>query len=401
MDRQSPTSPKRMKAKGLKALRLQLFVFSITRTLINTGFRMVYPFLPAIARGLGVDVRSITLAITTRSSLGIAAPFVGSLGDSIGRKRSMLLGLFSFSFGFLIVIIWPTYPSLFIALILGALGKIVFDPSMQAYLGDRTSYQQRGRAIAITELGWSGASLIGLPLVGWLIARSNWASPFPILGIFTLGMAIWLVRILPADDTLSEDRPRFNQAIIAIIEHPSALAALTISLLISISNESVNIIYGLWLESIFGLQVAALGAASAVIGLAELSGEGIVSVITDRLGKRRAVILGTLAIAAACLALPVIATSTAGALIGLFLFYLTFEFTFVSLIPMMTELVPSARATLLASNLAASALGRALGALVGPYLFEIAIFMNAAFSALVAVLSIIILVLAVKEDGSQ
>ncbi|MGD8849405.1 MAG: MFS transporter, partial [Anaerolineales bacterium] len=183
-----------MNSEDLKPLRLQLTIFSITRILINTGFRLIYPFLPTIARGLGVDVRSIALAITARSSLGIAAPFVGSLGDSIGRKRSMLLGLLTFSFGFAIVIIWPTYPSLFAALILGALGKIIFDPSMQAYLGDRTTYQQRGRAIAITELGWSGASLIGLPLVGWLIARSNWATPFPVLGLFTLGMAIWLAR---------------------------------------------------------------------------------------------------------------------------------------------------------------------------------------------------------------
>jgi predicted MFS family arabinose efflux permease len=347
---------------------------------------------------LGVDVRSIALAITARSSLGIAAPFVGSLGDSIGRKRSMLLGLLTFSFGFAIVIIWPTYPSLFAALILGALGKIIFDPSMQAYLGDRTTYQQRGRAIAITELGWSGASLIGLPLVGWLIARSNWATPFPVLGLFTLGMAIWLARLLPKDETPQRDRPSFGQTVSNIIEHPSALAALTISMLISVSNESVNIIYGIWLENSFGLQVAALGAASAVIGLAELSGEGIVALITDRLGKRRAVIYGSIAIALTCLLLPLIGSSTAGALVGLFLFYISFEFTFVSLIPMMTELVPTARATLLASNLAASALGRGLGAFIGPYLFDIALIANTVFSAAVVVIALIVLSLGVKED---
>jgi predicted MFS family arabinose efflux permease len=386
-----------MNGEDLKPLRLQLTIFSITRTLINTGFRMIYPFLPTIARGLGVDIRSIALAITARSSLGIAAPFVGSLGDSIGRKRSMLLGLLTFSFGFAIVIIWPTYPSLVIALILGALGKIIFDPSMQAYLGDRTTYQQRGRAIAITELGWSGASLIGLPFVGWLIARSNWATPFPVLALFTLGMALCLARLLPADEAPRRNRPTFRRTIATIVEHPSALAALSISLLISVSNESVNIIYGLWLENSFGLQVAALGAASAVIGLAEMGGEGIVAIITDRLGKRRAVIYGTLAIAATCLLLPSIAVSTAGALFGLFFFYISFEFTFVSLIPMMTELVPSARATLLASNLAASALGRGLGAFIGPYLFDIGLNANTGFAAIIAVVALIVLNLGVKE----
>jgi predicted MFS family arabinose efflux permease len=388
-----------MISKDLKPLRLQLIAFSITRMLINTGFRMIYPFLPTIARGLGVDVRSIALAITARSTLGIAAPFVGSLGDSVGRKRSMLLGLLTFSLGYIIVILWPTYASLFAALILGALGKIIFDPSMQAYLGDRTTYGQRGRAIAITELGWSGASLVGLPLVGWLIARSNWAAPFPLLGFFVLGMVFWLTRLLPEDERPQRDRPTFLTTAANIVKHPSALAALSIALLISVSNESVNIIYGVWLEGSFGLKVAALGAASAVIGLAELGGEGLVAVITDRLGKRRAVISGTLAIAATCLLLPQLAKNTAGALVGLFLFFLSFEFTFVSLIPMMTELVPSARATLLASNLAASALGRGLGAFIGPSLYDFGLLANAVFAAGVAILALAVIILGVKEDS--
>jgi hypothetical protein len=34
-------------------LRYQLAAFSLTRAVINTGFRMVYPFLPTFARGLG------------------------------------------------------------------------------------------------------------------------------------------------------------------------------------------------------------------------------------------------------------------------------------------------------------------------------------------------------------
>jgi predicted MFS family arabinose efflux permease len=36
---------------------------------------------------------------------------------------------------------------------------------------------------------------------------------------------------------------------------------------------------------------------------------------------------------------------------------------------MMTEVLPQARATLMATNLAASSLGRALGAIAGPWLY--------------------------------
>jgi predicted MFS family arabinose efflux permease len=88
-------------------------------------------------------------------------------------------------------------------------------------------------------------------------------------------------------------------------------------------------------------------------------------------------------------------------LIGLFLFYISFEFTFVSLIPMMTELVPSARATLLATNIAASAVGRGLGAFVGPYLFEAGLFANSVFAAAIAVLALVVLTLGVKEHSEE
>jgi predicted MFS family arabinose efflux permease len=69
------------------------------------------------------------------------------------------------------------------------------------------------------------------------------------------------------------------------------------------------------------------------------------------------------------LALPLFARTLAGALAGLFLFYFTFEFSVVSVIPLMTELVPEARATMMAGNAAAFSLGRALGSLLGPALY--------------------------------
>jgi predicted MFS family arabinose efflux permease len=119
------------------------------------------------------------------------------------------------------------------------------------------------------------------------------------------------------------------------------------------------------------LKIAALGAASAVIGFAELGGETLTAAITDRLGKARAVAGGVLLNCLAALALPFLGASLPGAFVGLFLFYLTFEFALVSSIPLMTEVFPPARATLMAGNVAAHSLGRALGALVTAPLFAL------------------------------
>lgn len=376
-----------MNSGSLAPLRARFIVFTFTRTVLNTGFRLVYPFIATFARALGVEVEAIALAVTARSALGLSGPLLGNLGDSIGRKRAMLFGLSLFALGFAVVLLLPSYPSLFIALLLGAAGKIIFDPAMQAHLGDHVAYDRRSTAIALTEIGWSGASLVGLPVVGWFIAEQGWVSPFPLLALMMLICIFLLWRVLPDDAPTPGSRITLRSAWTSIINYPPAIAALATSLLISVGNESVNIVYGLWLEGSFGLQVVALGAASSVIGFAELSGEGLVATITDRLGKKRAVSIGLLITAAACILLPIIGHSIAGVLFGLFLFYLSFEFTFVSLIPLVTELVPTARATLMAGNLAAAAGGRALGAVSGSWLFNFGIWTNATFGASLTLLA--------------
>ena len=357
-------------------LRYTLIAFSVTRSVINTMYRMVYPFMTVFARGLGVPVTQVAGAVALRSAMGLAAPLLGSTADRRGRKRGMLLGLGIFVFGVVLVVVRPAYLPFVGALLLTTIGKIMFDPAMQAYLGDRIGYARRGQAIALTELGWSLAFLVGVPLMGWLIARRGWTAPFPWLAAAGAGAAFLLWRILPADPTDQAPGPSLRLGLARIFGHPAALAGLALGMLASAGNETVNIVFGVWLEASFSLKVAALGAAAAVIGLAELSGEGLVVSITDRLGKRRAVATGLLVNCLACFALPILARTQAGALAALFLFYISFEFTLVSSIPLMTELVPDARATLMSANITALSLGRVLGAALGLALYPLGIQAN-------------------------
>ncbi len=387
-----------MAAPRTLRLRYQLLVFSVIRTIINTGFRMLYPFLPTFARGLGVDLSAVALAVTARSSVGLAAPIFGSIFDVRSRRSGMLIGLTLFAAGLAVVWIWPSYPAFFAALMLSGLGKAIFDPAMQAYLGDRVAYSRRGLALAVVEFGWSAAFLVGVPLMGWLIAVRGWQAPFPVLAGLSLlaGAAIWYgMGSAPAAPVR---RSSALGALGDVLRRGPAIAGLSLGFLISTANEAVNIVYGAWMESAFGLQVAALGAASIVIGAAELGGEGFVAGLTDRLGKRRAVGAGLVCTAAACLALPLLGRELGGALLGLFFFYLTFEFTVVSTLPLMTELVPAARATLMASNVAGFSAGRAIGAIIGPPLFGYGLLANGILAAALNLAALVILFAFVRID---
>ena len=350
------------------SLRWQLAAFTVIRAIFNTLHRMVYPFLAIFARGLGVDLTTISYALTARSVVGTVGPFAAAVADQRGRRFGMLCGAGLFMLGAAVVVFWPSFPGFAISLALATLGKYIFDPSMQAYIGDHVPYAQRGRSIAISEFGWSLAFVVGVPLMGLLIASKGWMAPFPLLallgGLIIAGLFWMLPKEGPPANT-QRSRDNFRLVLTSL----PALAGLAVGMLASAANEQVNLVFGVWLEDSFGLKIAALGAASAVIGISEMSAEGLVAAFVDRVGKLRSIALGLTVNSLAALALPWLGRTEMGALAGLFFFYVSFEFTIVSCIPLMTELLPSARATLMAFNVAALSLGRAVGDLTAPRLY--------------------------------
>jgi len=352
-------------------LRFQLIVFMILRAVLNTMHRMIYPFLTVFARGLGVEFTTLSQIVATRNFIGMFGPAFAPIADRRGRRFAMLTGVVCFTLGLIILAIHPNLLTFAMALFLALFGKYLFDPAMQAYFGDRIPYERRGTALAVTEMAWGLAFIAGVPLMGLLISKYDWTAPFPILAALGFVMFLIILWMVP-HETHESHHPTADSKnnFRTVLTNLPALAGISIAVWASAGNELINLIFGVWLEDSFGLKIAALAGASAVIGLSEISGEGLVALTTDRLGKPRALLLGLSGNALAALLLPFIGQTQLGALIGLFLFYITFEYIMVSHIPLMTELVPAARATLLSFNLTGHSFGRMLGALLATFIYQ-------------------------------
>lgn len=350
---------------------LRLILLTLVRVVLNTAHRMIYPFLAVFARGLGVDLASVSALVANRALFAAATPFVFPFLETRGRKFGMMLGLGLFVAGVTLVVLSPSLVTLGIALVLAVVGKAFFDPSVIAYLADNSPYERRGLVTALSEVAWSSAFIVGVPVMGFLIANFGWNSPFvslSALGFLSLAAILFFVQ-----DTHAVEAHRDGALgnVRAIFTSPPVLVGLSIGICASMANEVVNLVFGVWLEDSFQLQIAALALASFVIGASELGGEGLVALFADRLGKARATGLGLAVNCVAALLLPVIGRTEFGALVGLFFFYISFEFTIVSQIPLMSEVMPRARATTLSFNAAGHALGRALGALLAPVLYAL------------------------------
>ncbi|MGB9585933.1 MAG: MFS transporter [Anaerolineales bacterium] len=387
-----------MKSQNFPISLPRLIFFTFSRTIFNTMYRMVYPFLGVFQANLGVSLEQLSLLMTVRSGLGAIVPLFASVGDSHGRRFAMLLGSGLFIGGAALVVFSPTYLMFGLALILTMVGKYIFDPSLLAYVGDKVVYQERGRVMALLELGWSFSFLLGVPIVGFVISRHGWIAPFPLF--IALGMVVFI------GIYLSVPRIRLNSRlqgerhqILQVFTSTLALNGLLIGLSVSAANEVINLVFGIWLQDTFRMKIAALGAATAVIGISELIGEFMVAAFVDRLGKPRTVMIGIFLNSLASLGLPILAHSAGGAILGLFLFYVTFEFTLVSSIPLMSELLPNTRATMLSATGASHSLGRAVGALFAAQLYRFGLSANLICSILLNSVALAALLLLVRRKS--
>ena len=169
--------------------------------------------------------------------------------------------------------------------------------------------------------------------------------------------------------------------------------------MISAANDVFGAVYARWLKDSFNLTVAELGLTAIVIGVAELLGEGLVALLVDRVGKRRAVVagLGASAVAYGALCLPVVTADLRLALAAIFFVFITFEFAIVASIPLVSELAPEARSSVFGLSGAFHAAGRMIGPLIASWAYQQGFAWNGAIAALLNLLWIPVILWLVKE----
>jgi DHA1 family inner membrane transport protein len=382
-----------------------LAMVTLARMVMNTAYRLIYPFEPEIRAGLGISAAASRGLIGVRAAtMSLASPTLGPLSDRFGRRAMMLTSLLTLAVALVLLPLAPVYGVALAAFVLMGLAKATYDPAVQAHIGDRVPYRQRAQAMGLNELAWSGAVLICVPLLGLLMRWQGWAAGFAASSAAAVAAALGLLIVIRPDRQAHGDG-RVNsvaEAWRSLLGNSTALVALAFSACISAANEAILVVYGEWMASAFGLPVDERGWVTGIIGIAELGGELFIATSADRLGKRRLMLTGLLISTVAYAGLPVLGTSLAVALAILFVMFISFEWTIVASIPLISELLPSARGTMMAGNVAALSAGRVLGALLGQLAWGAGGFVfNGGLAALVNLIALGLALWKMKEIGSQ
>jgi len=136
------------------------------------------------------------------------------------------------------------------------------------------------------------------------------------------------------------------------------------------SAQNLFVTFGAWLEDEFQFGAARLAVAGFSLGLVELAASVSSSRQTDKWGKERSIAFGALLVIPGGIFLVLGSQNLIVGLIGVFIYFLGFEFSVVSLLPLATKLVPNSPGTGLGWVLGAGTLGRAVMAIVATNLFE-------------------------------
>ncbi len=197
------TGPNRSANPGLRSIisdframlrykELNVLNFSILVSMI--GFGLIVPFLPIYAEDFGASDAEIGLMVGLFAITRLVfSPIGGWMADRIGRKPSMVIGMFLYCIVMFLFALAETIPELFLYRGLQGAASGLMWPVAMTYIGDVVEEEDRGKAMALYSLMFATGTAIGPILGGAISTRYDLAMAFYITSVLALISAFLLL----------------------------------------------------------------------------------------------------------------------------------------------------------------------------------------------------------------
>jgi predicted MFS family arabinose efflux permease len=165
---------------------------------VGTGVMVVPGTLNEISAGLDVSVAKAGQLISASAVVvGVGAPLLAGLVAGWDRRLLLTLMMLWYALVLAASALAPSYETLLALRILTALTPAVFTPQAAASVGQLVPPEERGRAITFAFLGWSVASVLGMPLGAWVGGHFGWRAAFALVAVLAAISTVWVWRAMP------------------------------------------------------------------------------------------------------------------------------------------------------------------------------------------------------------
>jgi len=165
---------------------------------IGTGVMVVPGTLNDIGTSLSVSVPVAGQLITAAAAMMcVGAPLLASVVAGWDRRRLLALTMVWYALFLGLSALMPDFTSLMVVRVLAVIAPAIFTPQAAACIGLLVTPEQRGRAITFVFLGWSVASVVGVPMGAWIGGTLGWRAAFGVVALLSALSAAWVWRSLP------------------------------------------------------------------------------------------------------------------------------------------------------------------------------------------------------------
>ena len=165
---------------------------------IGCGVMVVSGTLADLAGSLQVSVAVAGQLVSIAAAvMAVGAPLLAAVVAGFDRRRLLTLALAGYAIGHALSALMPDFATLAAVRAATVLGAAVFTPQAAAAVGVMAAPERRGQAIAFIFLGWSLASVLGMPASAWIGERLGWRWAFAAVALLAGTPAAWVWRAVP------------------------------------------------------------------------------------------------------------------------------------------------------------------------------------------------------------
>ena len=240
---------------------------------------------PSFVQDIGIAYNNTTwTALAQAMSTAACAPILGKIGDVIGRKRTLLLGIAVFTLGNVLSALANSLVFMMVARFVVGIGTAAMTPVIMAYIVTNFPQNQVAKGFSLYMLISSASVIFGPTLGGLIISAYGWRAMLWVC--VAICVSTFAACLLTAGKQDSQRRPLQNFDGIGAV-----LVLIFFSLLLCVPSFGQN--FGWTSKAFLGVLVA---ATISLLGLSAAERKAVHPILPGSFMKRSAFILSVIAL---------------------------------------------------------------------------------------------------------